>query len=63
MIQNLNDMSLEITNDLFVHRTENQYKRRHVNNFNITHIRSVYHGSESLSYLEQKVWDIIPERF
>ena len=56
-------MSPEITNNLFVQRTENHYNFRHVNNFNIPHIGIVYHDSENLSYLGPKVWDIVPERF
>ena len=45
MFKNLNGMSPEITNDLFVQITENQCNLRHLNDFNIPHIRTVYHGS------------------
>ena len=63
MFKNLNGMSLEMTKDLFVQRIENHYNVRDVNDFNIPYIRTVYHGIESLSYSERKVWDIVPERF
>ena len=40
MFKNLNGMSPEITNDLFVQRTENHYNLCHVNDFNIPHTRT-----------------------
>ena len=55
-------MSLNITNDLFEQRTKNHYSLCHVNDFNIPHIRTVYHDSESLSYLGPKAWDIFLQR-
>ena len=48
MFKILNGISPEITNDLFIERTENQYNLHHVNYFNTAHTRTVYHGSESL---------------
>ena len=54
----VNGMSPNITNDLFEQRTKDRYNLCHVNDFNIPHIRTVYHDSESFSYLGPKVWDI-----
>ena len=52
MLKNLNGISPEITNDLFVQRTENRYNFRHLNDFSISHIIT---WDESLSYLRPKV--------
>ena len=44
---------------MFVFRKNNQYNL-HLNDFQIPPLRSVYRGSESLSYLGPKIWEIIP---
>lgn len=53
-------MSPETTNDIFVQRTENHFNLRHQNDFLLPHIRTVYHGSESLSYLGPRVFQVLP---
>ena len=50
----------EITSDLFMERTNNQYNWRNRADFITTH---VFHGTESISYLGPKIWDIVPEEF
>ena len=45
---------------MFVFRKNNQYNLLHLNDFQIPPLRSVYRGSESLSYLGPKIWEIIP---
>ena len=36
------------------------YHLRHTSHFSIPPVRSVYNGTESLSYLGPMIWDIVP---
>ena len=63
MFKNINGLSPEIVNDIFERKTENHYNLRHQNDFIVPFVNTVYHGSESVSYLAPKVWDIVPEKF
>ena len=36
------------------------YNLRSNSNFAVPHVKSVFHGSESISYLGPKIWDIVP---
>ena len=49
-------MSLEIVTDAFLQETQTQYNLQQHNNFRTLSIRSVYHGSESIS-LGPKIWN------
>ena len=53
----------EITDDIFVERTNNQYNLRNHPDFITPQVHSVFHGTESISYLGPKIWDIVPEEF
>ena len=53
----------EIPGDIFMERTNNQYNLYNRPDFIIPHIRSVFHGTESISYPGPKIWDIVPEEF
>ena len=53
----------EITYDIFMERTNNQYNLRNRPDFITPHVHSVFHGTESISYLGPKIWDIVPEEF
>ena len=44
--------------NVFKLRTENPYSLRQVSEFSMPIVKSVYHGTESLS----KIWDILPEK-
>ena len=46
-------------NDIFKLRAENP---RHVFKFSRSMLKSVYHETESVSYLGPKVWDILTEK-
>ena len=45
-----NGLSPEIFNEMFAHETESHYNLRRCNDFRIPSIRTVYHGSESISF-------------
>ena len=36
---------------------------RHINHFETPSARTVYNGTESVSYLGPKTWDIVPEEY
>ena len=47
-------------NEIFEIRNEHHYSLRQNSQFFRPLVKSVYHGTESLSYLGPKVWDILP---
>ena len=52
----------EITCDIFMGRTNNQYNLHdHPDFITPPHIQSVFHGTESIPYLGPKMWNIVPE--
>ena len=36
---------------------------RHINHFETPSARTIYNGTESVSYLGPKTWDIVPEEY
>ena len=36
---------------------------RHVNHVETPFVRTVYNGTESVSYLGPKIWDIVPDEY
>ena len=55
-----NDLSTEILSNIFTQRTQNHYSLRNASDFQIPFVRTVYHGTESISYLGPEIWDIVP---
>ena len=55
-------LSPSIVTELFEHRDEQHYHLRNNAEFTIPTIRTVYHGSESISFLGPKIWNILPDR-
>ena len=53
----------EITCDIFMERTNNQYHLGNRPDFITSHVHSVFYGTESISYLGPKIWDVVPEEF
>ena len=49
-------------NNIFKLRAENPYNLKQVSEFSRPMIKSVYHGTESISYLGPKIWDILSEK-
>ena len=53
----------EISSDIFMERTKNQYNLRNHPDFITPQVNSVFHETESISYLGPKIWDIVPKEF
>ena len=53
----------EITRDVFMERTNNQYNLRNRLDFITLQVHSAFHETESISYLGPKIWYIVPEEF
>ena len=49
-----------ITANAFCPNPENRYNLRNHSDFRVPFARTVYHGTESISYLGPKIWDIVP---
>ena len=55
-----NGVSPKIMNEIFQLREKSHYNLRYTSEFIIPPIYSVYLGSESVSYLGPKIWELIP---
>ena len=55
-----NEIAPMITANVFTRMPENHYNFRHRSDFIVSFARTVYHGTESISYLRPKIWDIVP---
>ena len=53
-------MTQEILNEIFQNRTP-LYNLRTNSSFAVRPVHSVYHGTESLSFLGPKIWELVPE--
>ena len=62
MFRFYNGLSPPLMNNKLKLRTENPYNLRHVSEFSKPMVKSVYHGTESISFLGPKIWDILPEK-
>ena len=62
MFKFYNGLSPPLMNNIFKLKEENPYNQRHLSEFFSTLINSVYHGTESISFLGPKIWDILPEK-
>ena len=51
--------SPEILREIFVSKTSS-YSLRRNDTFEKRKVHSVYHGTESLSFLGPKIWDLVP---
>ena len=63
MLKVKNEMSPEIICGIFTPRINKHYNLRHMNYFEIPFVRIVYNGTESVSYLGPKIWNIVPEEY
>ena len=55
-----NELAPMITANVFTTIPENHYNLRNYNFFRLHFPRTVYHVTERISYLEPKIWDIVP---
>ena len=53
------NISTKILNDIFLQKI-NSYDLRNKSTFESRKVNSVYHGTESLSFLGPKIWDLVP---
>ena len=54
------NMAPDILNEIFQNRTSS-YTLRTNSSFAVRPVHSVYHGTESLSFLGPKIWKLVPE--
>ena len=59
MFKVYNNIAPPIFTEIFNKRNPN-YQLRHTSQFSIRRIRSVYNGTGSLSFLDSKIWGIVP---
>ena len=59
MIKVYRNISSSIFSEIF-HRRDANYNLRINSDFALANVRSVFHGSETTSYLAPKIWDIVP---
>ena len=53
----------EITGDIFMERTNNQYNLHNRTDFITSEVHSAFHGTECILHLGSKIWSIVPEEF
>ena len=59
MFKVYNNIAPPIFMEIFNKRNPN-YQLRHTSHFSIPPVGSVYNGTESLSFLGPKIWDVVP---
>ena len=62
MFRFYNGLSPPLMGNMFKLKAENSYNLRLVPEFSRPMVNSMYHGTESISYLGSKIWDIPPEK-
>ena len=55
-----NGLSPVLMNDIFKLRGEQTYNLRKLSQFYRPKVNSVYNGTESVSFLGPKIWDLVP---
>ena len=61
MFRFYNGLSPPLMSNMFKLKAENFYNLRQVSEFSRPMVKSGYHGTESISHLGPKIWDILPE--
>ena len=62
MFRFYNGLPSPLMNNIFKLKVENSYNLRQVSEFSRPMAKMVYRGTESISYLGPKIWDILPEK-
>ena len=63
MYKRVNNLSPPIMNRVFKLNSDSCYNLRQILQFSRSLVKSVYHGTESISYLGPKIWDILPDDY
>ena len=63
MYKHINNLSPPIMNMAFKLNSDSRYNLRGISQFSRSLVRLVYHGTESISYLGPKMWDILPDDY
>ena len=62
MFKFYNGLSPSLMNNIFKSKVENLYNLKHVSEFSRPMVKSVYHETESISYLGPEIWDMLREK-
>ena len=60
MYKLISNLSPPILNAVFKLNSDSLYNLRQISQFSRSLVKSLYHGTESISYLGPKIWDILP---
>ena len=63
MYKLINNLSPPSMNTVFKLNSHIHYNLRQISQFSRSQARSVYHGTESISYFGPKIWDILPDDY
>ena len=61
MFRDSRDLSAPIMNYIFTQKGNRRYNLRQIYKFSRPLVKSVYHGSESVSFLGPKIYDLLPD--
>ena len=59
----INNLSPTNMNRVFKLNSDSHYNLRQISQFFKSLVKSVYHGTESISHLGPKIWDILPDDY
>ena len=57
------NLSPTILNDTFTQKGNSWYNLRYISKSSRPLVKSVYHGSDSVSFLEPKIWNMLPDNW
>ena len=63
MYKLINNLSPPIMNRVFKLNSDSIYNLRQILQFSKFLVKSVYHGTESISHLGSKIWNILPDHY
>ena len=58
-----NELSPPLVSNIFTQKSSHPYNVRLNSQFSRPLVRSVFHGTESISYLNPVTWDILPDSY
>ena len=63
MYKLINNLSSPTMNRVFKLNSDSRYNLRQISQFSRSLVKPVCHGTESISYLGPKIWDILPDDY